>query len=96
MKKCLFCGAEMEDNLTICPACEKEQPSQAEDLSQDAPVDAVEEATPVTVEAPEAVEAATPAAEEALPEDSTAPEAVPEAPVKKLDEYLCRKRPEKK
>ena len=83
MKKCLFCGAEMEDNLTVCPACEKEQPSQAEDLSQDAPVDAVEEATPVTVEAPEAVEAATPASEEALPEDSAAMETAPESPVKK-------------
>ena len=27
MKKCSFCGADMEEELTVCPACGKEQPA---------------------------------------------------------------------
>ena len=30
MKKCIFCGAEMEEELTVCPACGKEQSEKSE------------------------------------------------------------------
>lgn len=46
MKKCVFCGAEMEDDLTVCPACEKEQPRQEEAQEEPAAVSAAPEETP--------------------------------------------------
>lgn len=57
MKKCVFCGAEMEDELTVCPACEKEQPRQEEPQEESPAVstEQAQEAAPVeSSEAPEA------------------------------------------
>ena len=83
MKKCVFCGAEMDDELTVCPACEKEQtPSESEVLP-------AEETAPVAEEAAPEAEETTPVESEAVAEntetaeEAPAEESVPEAPKKK-------------
>lgn len=59
--KCLFCGAEIEDGVTVCPFCEKPIAGQVDEAAE-----AVEEATEEAVEeAAEAAENAEETAEEA-------------------------------
>lgn len=71
MKTCKYCGGEMEDGQTVCPACGKEdtlQPAAVEPDAQEAP----EAATELPQEAPAAEEAAP--AEEAASEQPREPE----------------------
>lgn len=70
MKKCEFCGAEMEDELTVCPACEKEQHQ------------AAHQETPAAQEEP-AAETAAPETAAPVEEAPQETEATPETPVKK-------------
>ena len=68
MKTCKYCGGEMEDGQTVCPACGKEdtlQPAALEPDAQEAP----EAATELPQEAPAAEEAA-PAEEAASVEEA--------------------------
>ena len=78
MKTCKYCGGEMEDGQTVCPACGKEdtlQPAAVEPDAQEAP----EAATELPQEAPAAEEAAP--AEEATPaEEAATEEAASEQP----------------
>lgn len=79
MKKCHYCGEEFDEELTVCPACGKEQPEN---------VPAAEEAaaSPDTPQEPAAEEAAphenAQSASETAPveEAPTAPEEAPTAP----------------
>lgn len=80
MKTCKYCGGEMEDGQTVCPACGKEdtlQPAAAEPDAQEAPAE--EAATELPQEAPAAEEAA-PAEEAASEEAAPAEEAASEQP----------------
>ncbi len=73
MKTCKYCGGEMEDGQTVCPACGKEdmlQPAAVEPDAQEAPAE--EAATELPQEAPAAEEAAP--AEEAASEQPREPE----------------------
>lgn len=79
MKKCSYCGADMEEDLTLCPACGKEQSAQQPET---AAVSAAPEAgEPAQSAAPEAASETTPAVEtpEAAAEEVPAAE-TPEAP----------------
>ena len=79
MKKCHYCGEEFDEELTVCPACGKEQP-------ENVPVPGAAEASPDTAQEAAAevavpVEAAQNASESTPAADAqSAPEA---APVKK-------------
>lgn len=79
MKKCHYCGEEFDEELTVCPACGKEQP-------ENVPVPGEAEASPDTAQEAAAevavpVEAAQNASESTTAADAqSAPEA---APVKK-------------
>ena len=73
MKTCKYCGGEMEDGQTVCPACGKEdtlQPAAVEPSAEEVPVE--ETATELPQEAPAAEEAAP--AEEAASEQPREPE----------------------
>ena len=78
MKTCKYCGGEMEDGQTVCPACGKEdtlQPAAVEPDAQEAPAE--EAATGLPQEAPAAEEAAPAeeaASEEAAPAEDAAEE----------------------
>lgn len=60
MKNCKFCGAEMEDELSVCPGCGKDQEEAAPEAVEEALPEAAEETAPEAAEkaAPEAVEEA--------------------------------------
>ena len=66
MKKCIFCGADMDEELTVCPACGKEQAAQQ-------PEAAPEAAPAEEVPAPEAPAGEAPAEKPAEPEREAAP-----------------------
>ena len=72
MKKCHYCGEEFDEELTVCPACGKEQPGNAPATeeaaaSPDTPQEpAAEEAAPVE-EAPNAPEEGSANAPQAAP-----------------------------
>lgn len=73
MKTCKYCGGEMEDGQTVCPACGKEdtvQPTAVEPSAEEVPAE--EAATELPQEAPAAEEAAP--AEEAASEQPREPE----------------------
>ena len=80
MKKCIFCGADMEEELTVCPACGKDQTapqgSAPEAPDADAPVEAVPEEAGDTAPA-ESTPAEEVSAEETSSEEASA-EAAPE------------------
>ena len=80
MKNCKFCGQEMDDELTVCPACNKVQEEPHEEVPEETAPEApqAQEAneTPVAEPADEQVE--NPQAEEA-----PAQEGQPEVPMKK-------------
>ena len=71
MKKCSFCGADMDEELTVCPACGKEQAAQQPEAAQEA---APAEEAPVE-EAPveEAPAGEAPAEKPAEPEKESTP-----------------------
>lgn len=79
MKKCHYCGEEFDEELTVCPACGKEQPENVPVLGEaEASPDTAQEAAAevaVPVEAAQNASESTPAADA-----QSAPEA---APVKK-------------
>lgn len=80
MKTCKYCGGEMEDGQTVCPACGKEdtlQPTAVEPSAEEVPAE--EAATELPQEAPAAEEAA-PAEEAASEEAAPAEEAASEQP----------------
>ena len=66
MKKCSFCGADMDEELTVCPACGKEQAAQQPEAAQEA---APAEEAP----APEAPAGEAPAEKPAEPEREATP-----------------------
>ena len=66
MKKCSFCGADMDEELTVCPACGKEQAAQQPEAAQEA---APAEEAP----APEAPAGEAPAEKPAEPEKEATP-----------------------
>lgn len=66
MKKCSFCGADMDEELTVCPACGKEQAAQQ-------PEAAPEAAPAEEVPAPEAPAGEAPAEKPAEPEKEATP-----------------------
>ena len=65
MKKCSFCGADMDEELTVCPACGKEQAAQQPEAAPEA---APAEEAP----APEAPAGEAPAEKPAEPEREAA------------------------
>ena len=77
MKNCKFCGQEMDDELTVCPACNK--PQEAQD--QAAPEEPKEQEAP-EASAAEPVEEPVEAPVEEPAEEQTQ-EAQPEVPMKK-------------
>ena len=82
MKNCKFCGQEMDDELTLCPACNKAQEDTPEEPNdQAAPEEAKEQEAP---EAPAAEPVEKPVeAPVEEPAEEQAQEAQPEVPMKK-------------
>ena len=66
MKKCSFCGADMEEELTVCPACGKEQAAQQPEAAPEAAP--AEEVPAPEAPAPEAPAGEAPAEKPAEPE----------------------------
>ena len=66
MKKCIFCGADMDEELTVCPACGKEQAAQQPEAAPEAAP--AEEAPAPEAPAPEAPAREAPAEKSAEPE----------------------------
>ena len=71
MKKCSFCGADMDEELTVCPACGKEQAAQQPEAAPEAAP--AEEAPAPEAPAPEAPAGKAPAEKPAEPEKEATP-----------------------
>ena len=71
MKKCSFCGADMDEELTVCPACGKEQAAQQPEAAPEAAH--AEEAPAPEAPAPEAPAGEAPAEKPAEPEKEATP-----------------------
>lgn len=69
MKNCKYCGAEMEDDQTLCPACSKEQEEAAPETVAE---ENVPEETPVEEALPEETAGAEAESQEAIPEEGEA------------------------
>ena len=82
MKNCKFCGQEMDDELTLCPACNKAQEDTPEEPNdQAAPEEAKEQEAPEAPAAEPVEEPVEAPVEE--PAEEQAEEAQPEVPMKK-------------
>lgn len=69
MKNCKYCGAEMEDDQTLCPACGKEQEEAAPEIAAE---ENVPEETSVEEALPEETAGAEAESQEAIPEEGEA------------------------
>lgn len=80
MKNCKFCGQEMDDELTVCPACNKAQEEPIEEVPEETAPEAPQ--TQEVDEAP-AAEPTEEQVEQPQAENAQAEEPQPEVPMKK-------------